>query len=103
MLMGAANFFYIKPKNSPVQWRFTSHGRGVMRYESAEACRVVISLRKWPSSYDCRRNLTRFEGFRKPLSSGCTTCAETCKYLEVIWFVKECIFKRFSVLFVYLV
>ena len=23
-----------------MQWRFTSHGRGVMRYESAEACRV---------------------------------------------------------------
>ena len=30
----------MKPKNSPIQWRFTSHGRGVMRYESAEACRV---------------------------------------------------------------
>ena len=37
--MGAAIYFSFKPKNSPVQWRFTSHGRGVM-YESAEARRV---------------------------------------------------------------
>ena len=33
---------HFKPKNSPVQWRFTSHGRGVMRNESAEACRVHV-------------------------------------------------------------
>ena len=53
--------------------------------------------------FGLHENLTRFEGFRKPLSFGClTTCAGTCKYLEVIWFVKECIFKRFPVLFVYL-
>ena len=28
-----------------MQWRFTSHGRGVMRYESAEACRVTPEIR----------------------------------------------------------
>ena len=38
--MGAAIFFL----NSPVQWHFTSHGRGVMWNESAEACRVLSSI-----------------------------------------------------------
>ena len=33
---GSDFFSKLKPKNSPVQWCFTSDGRGMMRYESAE-------------------------------------------------------------------